>query len=84
MVGEKARHYWRPRLLRLSLHPGIYGSHELLPEFKTQRGHMRAFSCFQGIYKRVCLCDDLRVKYHGLVLHSGFDVDSTSTVLPVD
>jgi hypothetical protein len=61
-----------------------YGSHELLPEFKTKRGHMRAFSCFKGIYKRVRLCDDLRVKYHGLVLHSGFDVDSTLTVLPVD
>jgi hypothetical protein len=75
---------WRPRLLRLSLHPGMNGGHELLPELKTDRGHMCAFSCSDGIYKRVRLCDDLRVKYHRFVLQCGFDVDSTVKVLSVD
>lgn len=84
MVSDKAAITGGPGDLRFGLHLKLNDAHEQRPVLKTKGAHMRAFSCFKGIYKRVCLCDDLRVKYHGLVLHSGFDVVSTLSVLTVD
>jgi len=52
------------RLLLSQTETGVYGGHELLPLAEAQRGYVAAFSCPDGIYKRLSLCDSLRVKFH--------------------
>jgi len=56
------------RLLLCQSKTSVNGRHKFLPLPEAQRGHVRAFSCPYGIYKRLSLCDSLRVKFHDLLL----------------